>query len=100
MVFIDYKELIIIGIIALIVLYFLIQMFIISPIRAHVFGLRLYEYSRYGSNFYSSDNTRETKWYRSDAKALENIPEGLKRVSIIYPKKHERHFIEEQLSED
>ena len=65
------------GVVVLIILWTLIEHFVIPPIKAYVFGLKRYEYE-------NTNGRRHYKWYKSDEEALHD----LKRwdfVRRIYP---------------
>lgn len=75
--FVDITFFIGLGAVALIVLWTLIQYFVIPPIKAYVFGLKRYEYK-------NTSGRKHYIWYKSDEKAIEE----LKRwdfVTRVYP---------------
>lgn len=75
--FVDITFFIGLGAVALIVLWTLIQHFLIPPIKAYVFGLKRYEYK-------NTSGRERYIWYKSDEKAIE-VLKNWDFVTRVYP---------------
>jgi len=87
-VFIDVKYLIILGIIALAVLWFVFMYFIYAPIKAYIFGYKVYQYRNHHTNFYSKYNKSKVMWHKTDEEALKHMSSTFYHMDIVYPNKH------------
>lgn len=87
MVFIDWKDFILVGIIGLIILYFLFMMFVYNPVKALI-GYKLYQYEKILS---VGGIARKTMWHKNDKDALKEY-RHYDFVEIIYPPRHKRKF--------
>ena len=86
MITIPVEYIVIALIITLLVLWALIDSFIIAPIRYYIFDQRLYKYTKIRS--YGATIVR-TKWCKSDEEALTHY-DRYEFVECIYPVKHEK----------